>query len=268
VRLAADVGGTKTALALLGDDGAVVREAVLASREHASLERLVASFLGDDRPRSACFAVAGPVRRGAAHLTNLDWEVDGASFPFEVRLLNDVEAMARAVSGLPSNVVLQEGESDPAGALGVIAPGTGLGFALSIEGHAAPSEAGHATFAPTNDRERAWCDYLAARFGRVSRERACSGGTYALLEEYIDGDARPMFAHMLGAIAGDWALSVCATGGLYVAGGMAPRVLPHPAFLDAFRDKGRFRTLAERIPVILVTDERAALKGAIAALPD
>ena len=77
-----------------------------------------------------------------------------------------------------------------------------------------------------------------------------------------------MFARRLGAIAGDWALEIAATAGVFLAGGMARSFLPSDVFLEAFRDKGRFRAFAERIPVALVTDEQPALKGAIAALPD
>jgi len=259
VRLAADVGGTKTAMALVGDDGAIVREDVAPTHPGA-----LGDFLAGDRPRAACLAVAGPVRDGRARLTNAGWTVDPADFGFPVRLLNDVEAMAGAVS--PEGcTVLQGGERR--GTLAVIAPGTGLGFAFAVGGRAAPSEAGHAGFAPRDDRERVWAEFLRERFGGVSRERACSGSSYPLLEEFAGGEAPAMFARLLGGIAGDWALSTCATGGLYVAGGMASRFLPHDAFLEAFLDKGRFREFVERVPVYLVTDERLALRGAIAALP-
>jgi len=264
VRLAADVGGTKTALALIDASGAVARTQTLPSAEYDSVQSMVAEFL-DDSPAEACFAVAGPIRDGRAHLTNLGWVVDPAEFDFSVRLIHDVAAVAYAIPNLETEL-LQKGDRDPQGAIGIVAPGTGLGFALAVNGHAAPSEAGHATFAPTDERERAWNDLLAARFGRVSRERACSGGTYPLLEEFEGDQAAARFATMLGAIAGDWALSVCATGGIYLTGGMAPCALASDGFIEAFSSKGRFRPFLERVPIHLVLNEDAALRGAIAAL--
>jgi glucokinase len=257
VRLAADVGGTKTALALLDANGAVARTQTLPSAEYDSLQSLLAKFLGES-PSEACFAVAGPIRDGRAQLTNLGWD-------YSVRLIHDVAAVAYAIPKLETEL-LQEGVSDPQGAIGIVAPGTGLGFALAVNGHAAPSEAGHATFAPTNDSERAWSVFLSRRFGRVSRERACSGSTYPQLEEFCGDDAPSMFATMLGAIAGDWALSVCATGGIYLTGGMAPRARASAGFIEAFLNKGRFRPFLERVPIHLVRNEDAALRGAIAAL--
>ncbi|MHC4449320.1 MAG: glucokinase [Planctomycetota bacterium] len=264
MRLAADVGGTKTALALIDANGAIARTQTLPSAAYDSVQSLIAEFI-EDSPSEACFAVAGPIRDGRAHLTNLGWVVDPAEFGFRLRLIHDVAAVAYAIPDLETEL-LQKGDPDPEGAIGIVAPGTGLGFAISVGGQAAPSEAGHATFAPINERERAWSGALSERFGRVSRERACSGSTYPLLQEFCGDDASSMFAEMLGAIAGDWALSVCATGGIYLTGGMAPRALASDGFIEAFLSKGRFRSYLERIPIHLVRNEDAALRGAIAAL--
>lgn len=264
MRLAADVGGTKTALALIDANSAIARTQTLPSAEYDSVQSLLAEFL-DDAPSEACFAVAGPIRDGRAHLTNLGWDVDPAEFDFSVRLIHDVAAVAYAIPILDTEL-LQKGDRDTDGAIGIVAPGTGLGFAIAVGGHAAPSEAGHATFAPTNERERAWSTFLEERFGRVSRERACSGSSYSLLREFCGDDAPSMFAKMLGAVAGDWALSACATGGIYLTGGMAPRALAADGFLEAFLSKGRFRPFLERVPIHLVLNEDAALRGAIAAL--
>lgn len=201
--------------------------------------------------------------------------------------------------------VLQVGEPDPAGGGAVVAAGTGLGEAgLVFDGRRRrpfASEGGHSDFAPRGETETELWRHLAARFGHVSWERVVSGpglvNVFAFLrdtgrgeepawlaEEMRVGDpaaavaraalegrsslatrALEIFASAYGAAAGNAALQFAAGAGVWIAGGIAPRILPAlraPGFLEAFRDKGRFRPWLEKVPVRVVLDDRAALLGA------
>jgi glucokinase len=164
------------------------------------------------------------------------------------------------------------------------------------------SEGGHADFAPRGPLQMELAAALAARYGHVSFERVLSGpglhGTYEFLQQRQGGpdelpglmaklgtddpaaaishaalegrselcrQALEIFVAVYGAEAGNLALKVLATGGVYLGGGIAPKILPAlraPAFLEAFAAKGRMRPLLEAIPVRVVLNDRAALIGA------
>ncbi len=318
--LAGDIGGTKTALAIFSpDDGprAPVVEETFASAYYPSLEALASEFLAEnglpvDR---ASFGVSGPVTGGKAAATNLPWEMDeghlGEALGLRsVRLLNDLEAIARAAPFLGSEDLhtLNAGTPDPEGALAVIAPGTGLGEAfLTREGsgyRAHPSEGGHADFAPTGELELGLLQHLLDRFGHVSYERVCSGrglpNVYGYLKEIghaeepswlaeklaaaedptpiiVEAASDPeapcelcvaaldVFVSVLGAQAGNLALTVVATGGVFLGGGIPPRILPfldRGRFAEAFGRKGRFFELLGRVPVHVILNPKVALVGA------
>ena len=187
----------------------------------------------------------------------------------------------------------------------VIAAGTGLGeagiWSDGVQSRIIASEGGHADFAPRNDLEVALFRYLCTKFGHVSYERVLSGpglvnvfrflrdtnrGTAPewLTEEMEQSDpaaaitraaddeicgmsaqALQIFISVYGAEAGNLALRMMATGGVFLAGGIAPKILPHlsqPAFVNAFLDKGRLRPVLEKIPVKVITNDRLALLGA------
>ena len=140
--LAGDVGGTKTDLAIFSVEGgphAPLTQAQVPSANYPSLQALVTEFLEKAKTpvERACFDVAGPVINGRVKITNLPWEIDELSLArdlnFElVHLLNDLEAVARAVPILRSGDVrtLNVGQPVPKGAIAVVAPGTGLGESL------------------------------------------------------------------------------------------------------------------------------------------
>jgi glucokinase len=318
--LAGDVGGTSTRLALFELDAAGPRptvEARLASREFAGLEAAVAAFLAEHPANleAAGFGVAGPVVDGRVVTTNLPWGVDAAALAASiglprVTLLNDLTATAFGLAALePSDLrTLQSGEPGATGTVAVIAAGTGLGeAALFWDGerhHPAPSEGGHADFAPRDPLEQELLTYLMARFGHVSYERIVSGpglvnvyeflrdsGRFgesaAIAERLASGDpaaaiasaalaredrlceaALGLFTRVYGAEAGNLALKLLATGGVYVGGGIAPKILPAleaGPFLEAFLEKGRLRPLMERMPLHVILTGRAALLGAARA---
>ncbi|MBI4636431.1 MAG: glucokinase [Candidatus Rokubacteria bacterium] len=189
--LAGDVGGTKTALGLFADEPAgprLLRGATLPSREFGSLEAAIRRFLDDEAPGevgAACFGVAGPVVDGRCVTTNLPWELDeghlAKAIPARrVKLVNDLEAGALGVLGLPASDLetIQRGPAR-AGNKVVIAAGTGLGEAIcvwdGVRYAVIASEGGHADFAPRGDLEIELLRFLAAELGHVSWERVLSG---------------------------------------------------------------------------------------------
>jgi glucokinase len=318
LHLAGDVGGTKTVLALYSSEqgpNRPVEEATFASIKFRSLEEVIQAFLMGKNVRiaGASIGVAGPVRRNLAHVTNLPWVVDASALSQAIggspaHLLNDLEAIAYAVSSLaPSDLVtLNPGEPEEHGALGVIAPGTGLGesFLVWIGNHYVPqaSEGGHSNFAPSTLLEVELLRFLMHRFDHISHERVCSGmglpNLYVFLRDTAQfpepdllrerlahaPDPTPLiiqaaivdkmeicvetlnlFVSILGSEAGNLALKVMATGGLYLGGGIPPRILPYlkqAAFLRAITNKGRFAEMLSKIPVHVILHPQAGLFGA------
>lgn len=317
--LAADIGGTKTLVALFDKSPnglRRVREARFASREHGSFEEILKTFLREAAPQLdvACVGVAGPVDGGRSRATYLPWELDEQALARtlrvrRVRLLNDVQAAAYGMLHLSSDdfAVLHAGAQDENhGNIAVIAAGTGLGESLLFwDGERycpIASEGGHVDFAPRTARETALLQYLQGKYGpHVSYERVLSGSgvfdLYRFLREsasepepewlshdLADGDrsaaiagaalagrdptcvqALEMFAAIYGAEAGNVALKFLATGGVIVAGGIAPRILPvleQGRFVTAFLAKGRDETLLRQIPVKVALNTRAPLLGA------
>jgi glucokinase len=226
-----------------------------------------------------------------------------------VMLLNDLKAIAYAVPRLQPTELhcINAGRAEPNGPMAVVAPGTGLGEAFLVWNGSAyiacSSEGGHASFAPTDERQSGLRRYLAARFGHVSCERVCSGLGIANIYDYLrerqpelepaafaaelsqaadrtplisqagvdDASGNPlaaatleMFVTILGDEAGNLALKVLATGGVYLAGGIPAHILSKLAdgrFVQAFVNKGRMSDLLAAMPVHVVT-ARAALLGA------
>lgn len=259
---------------------------------------------GFDAPiRAAAFGVAGPVAANRAQLTYLPWFLDGAAIAARfgmgaVTLANDFAAAAAGIASLaPEQVVtLQAGSpllDAPRVALGA---GTGLGvaFLLPQGGHwrVVPGEGGHLGFAATDEAQVALWRELQAEFGRVTAETVVSGPGLARIYRHLSriaGRARDMepaaisaaaltaddpvatrtvemFLTCYGAFAGDLALSVLARGGVYLCGGVAPKLLPlipGSGFLEAFGAKGCHAGLGAAMPVHVVTEERLGLLGAL-----
>lgn len=200
---------------------------------------------------------------------------------------------------------LQSGTPDIRGNAAVIAAGTGLGEAgLFWDGqhhHPFATEGGHASFSPASELEMAFLQHLQQQYRHVSWERVVSGMGLLSLHEFLrlyrrvavpqwlaeemrNGDAAAAiagaalsgrdqicietldrFVRLYGAEAGNLALKVMSRGGLYLGGGIAPKILPllqGGAFLDAFLNKGRMRPLLEAMPVRVILNERTALFGA------
>ncbi len=218
-------------------------------------------------------------------------------------LLNDLEALAWSVPVLTCDEieVLREGDPDPSGNAALMAAGTGLGIAVlpNIGGRLVPraSEGGHADFAARNGDEQRLHDALAREYGRTDIERVVSGPglanihrllfahqcarlmplpaaddlpaaiSRAALEDRCPSCVRTLdvFVSAYGAAAGNLALTVLSTGGMYLGGGIAPRILPAlrwPIFMESFLAKAPMESLTARIPVKVILNPGAGLLGA------
>lgn len=312
--LAGDVGGTKTILALIEDDGGaprIVEERRFSSTDYPGLAPIVLEFCGSRPPAAACFGVPGAVIDGGCETPNLPWflreaELAKATGIERVMLLNDFAAAALGILALPSHALatLQPGTPVAHGTKAVVGAGTGLGQALLVwngsDYNAIATEGGHAEFAPRGDLQRDLAAHLECEFGRVSVERVVSGPGLARIyrfliergvptgngvrDEAARGDAGAVIsAHALahddaaceqalevfvaayGAEAGNLALRTLAIGGVYIAGGIAPKILSRltdGGFSRAFRGQGRMRELMTRIPLHIVLEPRVGLLGA------
>lgn len=259
-------------------------------------------------PQAAAWAVATAIAGDRVELTNSGWrfsrEAARAGLGLQrLALLNDFEALALALPGLqPSQLraIGRTAEPRTGGALAVVGPGTGLGVA-SIVPHggrwvAVPGEGGHATLAPGDEFESAVLAAARREHAHVSAERLLSGIGLPVLHRAVaavDGitvepldaeriverglsgaDAHcgrtlDLFCALLGGFAGNLALTVGARGGLFIGGGIVPRLGERffaSRFRERFEAKGRFRPYLQAIPTWLITDTLAALAGAAAAL--
>jgi glucokinase len=254
----------------------------------------------------AGIAVAGPVVDGRAQLTNVTWQVDAARLAaalddLPVVLLNDFEAIGHGLSALGTEdlVTLQPGQPQSGAPKLLVGAGTGLGVGLLVpcgdQYKALSSEGGHADFAPHGDTEITLLRHLSERHGHVSWERIVSGpgleAIYGFLrEKAAEGPkvlpasevaeaalaqtdtwavwALETFVSAYGAFAGNLALALLPRGGIFIAGGIAPRILPKLTdglFLRSFSAKGRFAGLLAEMPVHVVTNGDVGLLGALEA---
>jgi glucokinase len=310
--LCADIGGTNTKLALVGDGPPfeLVRHETFSSRTVEDLAALIARFVGSRSIDGACLGIAGPIVGERVETTNLPWCIDARALASRLNvpvfLLNDLEALAFGIPAVREDglATLHPAPGDPTGTIAVIAAGTGLGEgALVWDGRrrlALGSEGGHADFAPRSEREIALLRHLLGRWDHVSWERVVSGPGIVNIFEFlrdVEGLAVPsalaaamasgdpaaaishaglandapiasatldLFTTLYGAEAGNLALKVKALGGVYVGGGIAPKILAKlraGSFVDAFLAKGRFRELLESMPVRVILDPHTALYG-------
>lgn len=219
-----------------------------------------------------------------------------------VRLLNDLEATGYALRVLPPSafVSLREGTADPAGNQALLAAGTGLGEALLIwdgsQRVVSPSEGGHCDFTPRNDREIELLRFLKQRHDIVCIENILSGRGFYELHSFLDAsvkhpsfdqpgadpapeitrqalagtcpvcvEAVQMWVELYGSEAGNLALKSLARGGVFIAGGIAVKILPilsQGRFLEAFNRKDKMEDLLSAIPISVLTDEESPLWGA------
>jgi len=267
---------------------------------------------GKPAPRWCAIGIANPVVGDHVQMTNNDWSFSISDMQRQLGLerflvINDFTALALSLPALSPSDVRQVGGGHPVSgaALGLLGPGTGLGVSgmlPAIDGRGAipiNGEGGHATLAPMDDLEDSIVRVLRERFGHASAERALSGpglvnlyaavcvvqGVKAHPWQAMDVSTRgrqgqdpqclaalELFCSFLGNVAGNVALTLGARGGVYVGGGIVPRLgtwFDRSRFRERFESKGRLRGYLAAVPTYVVQAAVSpALIGAARALDD
>lgn len=315
--LIGDIGGTHARFALTDltastpqtFDGQTLNDADFASLDEAARHYLDAV---DADPKRAALAIASPLQGDEITLTNRDWsfkrsELQKALGLDDLQLINDFAAIAWSAPHLKKDdraTIHGAVKTPPERPVTLIGAGTGLGVALltgsSAHGwHVVPTEGGHASFAPTDDEERAIAAWLGVRHGRVSNERLLSGHGLSnidaslrgiepvaapapqpgsrrskdVVEAALSGEdpdaerALHRFCRIYGAVAGDAAL-LHGANTVLIAGGVVLHFLDffrESDFMDAFVAKGRHKDYMQRIAVQVITHDNPGLLGAAVA---
>ena len=302
--LLGDIGATNARFALLanGELGAVTSFEVAKFARFADVVAIfLKDRCREFRVKHALLAIAGPVKGQRSILTNRCWVIDAlelrATFNLRAQIVNDFEAVALSLPWLTSTDLAPIGGGKPeVGApKAVLGPGSGLGVACLISRSekpvVIPSEGGHATLAATCEREERIIGQLRQRYGHVSAERAVSGmgleniyravaavdgidivsrNAAEITKSALRGDchvaseALYSFCAFLGSFAGNVALTFGARGGVYIAGGISPRILDfliRSQFRNRFEAKGRFQSYLETVPSYVITHPAAAFVG-------
>ncbi|PLX90935.1 MAG: glucokinase [Desulfuromonas sp.] len=253
-----------------------------------------------------CFGLPGPIQGSKVTLTNLPWTIDACDLKSQlplgqISLINDFQAAALGIDTLSADklVCLHEGTFDAAGNRLVVGAGTGLGVApvYQLEGqfYPQPSEGGHIAFAPINDQQNRLLDWMHKDVSYITYEHLLSGEglvtlyrfhffqrngclptsfSAAIVHEMAEqGDevaraALRMFVHIYGQFIGDVALIWPARAGIYIAGGIAAKIVKWMTaedFTSYFLTKESMNGVVEKMPVYLVKDELLGLKGAMVA---
>jgi len=279
--------------AILCQDFATIGEAIAAFLAEAP----------KPKPSHSVLAVASSPDGDEVSLTNHPWTFSTEALRRalglnRLRIVNDFHANALAVPYLAADELIKigAGETVAGTPIGILGPGSGLGVSAlvpTVDGAIAiPGEGGHVTMAAADAREAAVLEIIRRRFGHVSAERVLSGpglvNLYVASRELAEAapecltaeeishpearaddrfarEATEMFCAMLGTVAGNLALMLGARGGIYIAGGIAPKLGPtfvQSTFRERFEAKGRFRDYLAEIPTYVVVRPFAALLGA------
>ena len=309
--LVGDVGGTNVRFAVVTEPGGPLTPlAPCRTAEHPGLAEAAASTLGQLKVQSALICAAGPAEGRRIRLTNASWVIDGQAVAERLGLsqgvlFNDFEALALSLPNVKPDWTLPVGQplEGGAGPMLVNGPGTGLGTAvlMRVDGRwrAVASESGHSDFAPVTEEEHRYWPFVEPHLGRVTPETLVSGpGLRRLHRARLAslGLSRPEIAdaeivkralaelegeeattvrafwRLAARFAGDMAMTFVATGGVTLAGGILPRIVPllDPVeFRTIFENKAPYDWLARRIPVRVLMASDVVLAGlaAIAADP-
>jgi len=277
-----------------------------ASAVRRYLDELALAPGAASAPRHAALAVATAVTGDRIEMTNSPWRFSRAGLEADLGLrslavLNDFEALALSLPRLQATQLRWRGLApQPGGNMAVIGPGTGLGVAGVVQTPRAwlalPGEGGHATLSAADDFESALLAWVRGRHEHVSAERLLSGIGLPLLHQALAavngepadelsaqdivergladagglcGRTLDAFCALLGSFAGNVALTLGARGGVYIGGGIVPRLGERffdSRFRERFEAKGRFRSYLAGIPTVLITDTLVALEGAAVAV--
>ncbi|MEU7986324.1 glucokinase [Streptosporangium canum] len=303
--LVADIGGTNARFGLVTEPGGQPQAvAVLAGADHDGLPEAVAAYLADHaggvQPGAACIAIAGPVEGDRYRLTNAGWagSVRDLGIP-NAELLNDFEALAASLPHLAGDDLVSLGGPEPSrGVKAVLGPGTGLGvggLVPAVEGWVPiPGEGGHVTVPVLDERDHAIVQALRAEgLEHVVAEHLLSGpgltrlhhglalvhgvdaprlsasDIVARLDDSLCAETVEVFCGMLGTFAGNVALTLGARGGIYLGGGVLPRIVDRVRSSDFRRRFEATPTLNDYLSAIattLIVAPQPALVGAAAWL--
>ncbi len=307
-RLLGDIGGTNARFALQ-HPGGIDRVQVLRCADFDSLQQALRHYLQAQRAsvRHAALGIANPVHSDSLRMTNHHWSFSIEQLRAELGLqellvINDFAAQALALPVLPDHELQQVGggRAAPDAARVVLGAGTGLGVGALLpagEGRwqALAGEGGHVSFSPADEQEVELWRHARERHGHVSAERLLSGSGLELIHRWLgelaggapERDAAAitrgalheddelcrqtlrMFCGMLGTLAGNLALTLDARAGVYVGGGIVPRIaglFAASPFRQRFEAKGRFAGALAEIPVYVIHSAWPGLLGAGAAL--
>lgn len=305
VQIVADIGGTNARFAYVnkGCDDLLGIE-IFPCADFPFFVDAIRAYMERGRVQNVdhlCLAVAGPVASDWVDLPNNHWAFSRSelqqSLAASVSIINDFSAQVLCINGLTNSELKWIGKARPRGGYvkAVLGPGTGLGVSAMLPGgEILPSEAGHIAFAPTDDHQADLLKELRQRYDRVSIERVLSGGGISNLywaNSRLDGSDRELvapeitagarsgdsyslraindFCAILGAVAGDVALMMGATDGVYISGGILPKLLDlvdEELLRKCFNNKGRFTAFCSDIPLAIVLAEHPGLRGCVEAL--
>lgn len=304
----ADIGGTNARFSLVNGEGDLEHLSIVQCQDFDGISDAFETFVGEHeiRVETAAFAVACPVDRDQIRLTNNHWsfskkELLRALDLKRLLVINDftAQSLAAVSVGRGAIEILQDGDPDPYAPILVTGPGTGLGvggLVMTVDGRYIPlsTEGGHVTLPAQTEDEWVVLQALRKEFSHVSAERVISGpGLYLLYRTLcqINGQmplveetsrmveargsdplvcrAFDLFSGFFGIVASDACLALGATQGVYIAGGVIPKLgdaFRRDLFLDRFKAKGRFNSYLSRVPIFLLTDTEAGLLGLVRAL--
>lgn len=308
-RFVADVGGTNIRLALLENgriakiekylcaDFETITDAILFFQKN----NISGSFT------EGCIAIACPVNDDMIKMTNHSWVFSKTALTEQLGLkklyvINDFTAVAHSLPALNHNQVVQigRGTAKEKGNIAVFGPGTGLGvehLAWTSNGwHTLDGEGGHVDFAPTDETDMVVCRYLQEKLGRASTEEVLSGrgivNIYNALCQHHNKNAElttpsevtsagldnsdemaalaiQQFCRVMGSFAGNLALNLCTTGGIFIGGGVVSHLGDYflkSEFRSRFESKGSFSHYVQNIPTYLINEPDHGLLGALAYL--
>ena len=306
--LVADIGGTNTRVGL-SQNSKLVRQSIkkYPNANVKSLDEILMRYLSEqklDTVSGVCVALAGPVRKDIAQMTNLSWEITKDSLARvtgakTVGLLNDLQAQGYALDHLLDDHLLPVfGKRFLGSRETKLVCGIGTGFNActvisSLNGIMVPAaEAGHYRLPAASQQQKEIVNVLETKFGFASVENILSGNGLVELNNFLcpntprtaqdiiqsatagAQDAKEVvdvFASFMGSVLGDLALITLPFGGIYIIGGVARAVYPFlnaQNFVSGFCDKGRFSDFNSEFSVQIIDDDFAALNGCVSFLEE
>jgi glucokinase len=311
-RLLADIGGTNARFALETRPGEIAQVHVYPCADYPGIAEVIKKYLKDTkigRVNHAAIAIANPVDGDQVRMTNHDWhfsiEATRRALGFDTLLVvNDFTALAMALPGLTDTQRVQVGGGTRRqnSVIGLLGPGTGMGVSGLIPADdrwiALGSEGGHASFAPSDEREDLVLQYARKKWSHVSFERVAAGPGIEIIyralaardkkrvpstldvseisKRGLEGDplaaeTLDCFCGILGTFAGNIAVTLGALGGIYIGGGVVPRLgefFAKSSFRQRFEAKGRFEAYLQNVPTFVITAEYPAFLGVSAILAE